>query len=130
MVLKRLKKYISFIIVALVALQVLNLGLYAQDFEVMPQYRGKNCNIINSVAEYVAEVVMNKFNAFPEKKEKPNQKEHDSNFKFQPFKIVLNKTNRSSQLSAQKACSYECFVVKHYSNHTTDILSPPPKAAC
>ena len=122
-----IKKYLSYFIVALVALQVLNLGLYAQDFEAAQQSNGKELNIINSVTEYVAEVVMQKHNAFPEKKEKPNQSDHESAYKFQPFKIFFRTINLPLQAAVAQHISYGSFIVNPYINHTTDITSPPPK---
>lgn len=109
-------------------MQVLNLGLYAQDFNTMGrQFDGTRPNIINSVTEYVAEVVMNKHNAFPEKKERPNQSDHIPIFKFQPFKIMFGSNNRTFEEAASNQKNYNRFVTNNYINHTTDITSPPPK---
>lgn len=129
--LKGFKKYISFFIVALVALQVLNLGLYAQDFETVPTANGKETNIINSVTEYVAEVVMKKKNAFPEKKEssnQSNQSSHEGLFKFQPFKISFNNSQEWQNVAIQAAPNYNIFFLVPYTNCDKDIVSPPPKA--
>ena len=128
LILATIKLYFSYFIVVLVALQVLNLGLYAQDFNTIGQDKyGYKPNIINSVTEYLAEVVMNKPNAFPEKKERPNQSDHESTYKFQPFKIYTSTVNQSLQFSAILNRKYAAFLVHHYNNHTTDITSPPPK---
>lgn len=127
-ILATIKLYFSNLIVVLVALQVLNLGLYAQDFITMGRDKdGCEPNIINSVTEYLAEVVMNKPNAFPERKERPNQSEHESTYKFQPFKIYTSTVSQSLQFSAILNRKYAAFLVHRYNNHTTDITSPPPK---
>ena len=123
-----LKRYYSHFIVLLVALQVLNLGLFAQDFDVIQQHNGTELNIINSITEYIAEVVMQKPNAFPEKKEKSNQSDHEVSYKFQPFKIYASTTNQVLSIAAILRRNYGNFVVDSYINHTTDITAPPPKS--
>ncbi len=123
----KLKTYFSYSFVVLVALQVLNLGLYAQDFETAKQCSGPEFNIINSVTEYIAEVRMQKRNAFPEKKEKSNQSEHESAYKFQPFKIYFKSVNIPSQVADIQHHNYGRFIVNAYSNQPSDITSPPPK---
>ena len=126
-----LRTYISNFIVALVALQVLNLGLFAQDFETALTANGKEINIINSVTEYVAEVMMKKKNAFPERKEasnQNNQSSHELLFKFQPFKIVCNNPQERQYIATQTAPNYNIFFLAPYTNCDKDIVSPPPKA--
>ena len=110
-------------------LQVLNLGLYAQDFENMAKDKnGDEPNIINSVTEYIAEVVMHKENAFPEKKEASNQSNsHDNLFKFQPFKIAIHHAAEMMNSLAKSEHKYNSFILSIYINHSTDIIAPPPK---
>lgn len=122
------KLYFSHFIVLLVALQILNLGLFAQDFDIVKQHNGVELNIINSVTEYVAEVVMQKRNAFPEKKEKSNQSDHESLYKFQPFKIYASNVTQALPVLAIMRHNYGNFIVNSYRNHTTDITAPPPKS--
>lgn len=124
-----IKKYLSFFIVMLVALQVLNLGLYAQDFSALERdVYGYKPNIINSVTEYVAEVVMNKHNAFPERRERPNQSDHNPVYKFQPFKIYASNADALHKHEIAISHNYAGYLVPAYINHTTDITSPPPKS--
>lgn len=110
-------------------LQVLNLGLYAQDFEnIAKDKNGNEPNIINSVTEYIAEVLMHKENAFPEKKESPNQSNsHDNLIKFQPFKIVINHNIHKLNLLAEAERKYNSFEPFFYTNFSPDIIAPPPK---
>ena len=126
--LSNLQKYLSNFIIALIALQVLNLGLYAQDFETVPVANGKQVNIINSVTEYVAEVVMQKKNAFPEKQESSNQSEHEAVYKFQPFKILFSSAPEQQYTVATPIINYNIFFIAPYTNCCKDIVSPPPKA--
>ena len=123
-----LRKYLSSFIIAVVALQVLNLGLYAQDFETIPTFNGKQTNIINSVTEYVAEVLMQKKNAFPEKKEASNQGGHEFVYKFQPFKILFSNSQEQQYIITSTATNYNIFSLVPYTDCYTDIVSPPPKA--
>ena len=123
-----LRKYISNFIIAVVALQVLNLGLYAQDFETVPSENNNQTNIINSVTEYVAEVVMEKQNAFPEKKEASSPGGHEAVYKFQPFKIFFSNVQEPQQIITSTVTSYNIFFLAPYTNCCTDIVSPPPKA--
>src|SRR5437763_16817553 len=111
-----LRKYISNFIITVVALQVLNLCLYAQDFETVPTANDKQTNIINSVTEYVAEVLMQKKNAFPEKKEAPNQGGHETVFKFQPFKILFSNTQEQQQVIISAVTNYNIFSLVPYIN--------------
>jgi hypothetical protein len=125
-----LRTYLSNFVIAVVALQVLNLGLYAQEFEAVPTVNGNETNIINSVTEYVAEVVMNKKNAFPEKKEASNQSSQDGHevlLKFQPFKILINQSQEQQYIITNDAHHYNIFFLAPYTNCCTDIVSPPPK---
>jgi len=126
-----LRKYISNFLIAVVALQVLNLGLYAQDFETVPTNNGRQTNIINSVTEYIAEVVMDKKNAFPEKKESSNQRDQSSHellFKFQPFKVPLSDSQEVQYVAIPTTPNYNIFFLAPYTNCYKDIVSPPPKA--
>ena len=110
-------------------LQVLNLGLYAQDFEnIAKDKNGNEPNIINSVTEYIAEVVMHKENAFPEKRESSNQSNnHDNLIKFQPFKIAIHHSADMLNSLAKSEHKYNSFVVCIYTNYSPDIVAPPPK---
>ncbi len=126
-----LKKYLSGLVIVVVALQVLNLGLYAQDFETVPVANGMEQNIINSVTEYIAEVVLHKVNAFPEKKESSTpggQGSHELLFKFQPFKIIILNSQERQYALIHPAKEYNCFCQPRYANQSKDIVSPPPKA--
>ncbi len=126
---RAVKTYFTYLIVSLVMLQVLNLGLYAQDFEnIAKDKNGNEPNIINSVTEYIAEVVMHKENAFPEKKESPNQSNsHDNLIKFQPFKITISSNFDKLSLLAKAEHKYNSFVLSIYTNFSPDIIAPPPK---
>ncbi|TKK66709.1 hypothetical protein FC093_16885 [Ilyomonas limi] len=129
--LTRLRTYLSNLIIAVVALQVLNLGLYAQNFETALTVNGKEINIINSVTEYVAEIVMQKKNAFPERKESSNQNNQNSHellFKFQPFKVPVNDLQDRQYVAAPTTPNYNIFFLAIYTNCDKDIVSPPPKA--
>lgn len=77
-------KNIKLIIIFILAILILNTGLIAQD---LTTNLSANQNIINSVTEYVAEVLLNKGNVFPENHnthhQKQNKQSHNSLFKVQ-----------------------------------------------
>ena len=67
-----LRNYIARFITLVVALQLLNLSIYAQDFHPLcGEGPGCGVNISETVVEYVVEVVLGHKNAIPE------QQEHD-----------------------------------------------------
>ena len=61
------KQYITRFITLLIALQLLNLSIYAQDFKPFAAEAGsEEANITETVAEYVVEVILGHKNAIPE----------------------------------------------------------------
>ena len=65
---RKLKLYIAKLLAFVVALQILNLSIYTQDFQpiLQPSNSIGEFNEYNSVIEYVAEVVLDQDNAVPE----------------------------------------------------------------
>jgi len=64
--LKKLRLHIARFVTLLVALQILNMGLFVQDFQYNISSSICDENVINSVVEYVSEVVLHEKNAMPE----------------------------------------------------------------
>jgi hypothetical protein len=72
--LKKLSLHIARIFTFLVALQILNMGFFVQDFVSLASPSSiSDHNVINSVVEYVSEVMLNKLNALPENNNKANK---------------------------------------------------------
>lgn len=59
----------------LVALQVLNMAFFVQDFQPLTSSSSSisDHNVINTIVEYVSEVVLEKVNAMPENNNKENK---------------------------------------------------------
>ena len=81
-------------ITLVVALQILNVSIYAQDIDMLSQKMlSRTSNEINSIAEYIGEVILKHANAFPEypndgHKDLQFSKHIDLNlFSFQQFKV-------------------------------------------
>jgi len=68
--------YIKRFLLLIIAMQILNLGLFAQELPVPVSQNIEEGNIINSVTEYIAEVVCKKKDAFPENNS--NEKKHQT----------------------------------------------------
>ena len=114
-------------ITLVVALQILNISIYAQDVDALCQ---KNVlmydNDINTVAEYIGEVLLKHTNAFPEypndgHKDLQFSKHIDINlFSFQHFKSKSSSTRKVEYLFPNKI-DYDFLFFK-------EINPPPPKA--
>lgn len=116
----------------ILAMQILNVGLFAQEF---PQnsISSNNLNIINSVTEYIAEVILEKTDAFPEN-QNSNHTKHSKNsnsflFKIQQFNLFS--LDHKSYVSNFKSSSLKIQYCKtsalQYSSVCFDITPPPPK---
>src|SRR4051794_25320867 len=70
-----LRIYIARSVTFIVAMQILNMGFFAQDFQQLSLTDSSlsDHNVINSVVEYVSEVVLEKVNAMPEGNNKSNK---------------------------------------------------------
>jgi len=117
-------------IILIVALQILNTGLFAQDFQVLKKVTstGEETNIINSVAEYVSEIVLQKTNSFPERKNTGNHHKHHLPVKAQTIKLIARENYlQPSQSPVVLTTTYESLQ-KPYLNFVREITPPPPKA--
>lgn len=112
----------------LVALQILNMGLFVQSIEPLasPSSISDN-NIINSVVEYVSEVMLNKINAIPESNNKANK--DLQNHKHIIVKMI--ELQKSSLAIAFKSDSFKIhspLSQSYYYRFYKEINPPPPKA--
>lgn len=111
----------------IVALQILNVSIYAQDVSWLQQEQTLSYNNeINSVAEYIGEVILKHTNAFPEypndgHKQMQFSKHIDLNiFVFQPFVIDASPGTFANYLYPHNT-DYSFLFFK-------EINPPPPKA--
>jgi hypothetical protein len=119
---------ISKFILSIVAMQILNLSIYAQFDPVQSGNTMGNLNSIDSVTEYVAEIMLHHTNAFPEfEKNGAHKDQHQhKNYSihlFNDFKKpatgyndALNKNNNGAVIK-----DYRYLFFK-------EINPPPPKA--
>ncbi|MFT4155894.1 hypothetical protein [Parafilimonas sp.] len=114
-------------IALVVALQILNISIYAQDMSWMQQkHTIFYYNEINCVAEYIGEIILKHHNQFPEypndgHKDFPFSKHIDlNNFSFQPFKAKATSPVNKEYLFPHKI-DYDFLFFK-------EINPPPPKA--
>ena len=117
-------------IILIVALQILNTGLFAQDFQALKNTTstGEETNIINSVAEYIGEVVLQKANSFPERKNTGSHHKHHVTVKAQTIKLIARENYlQPSQSPVVLKTTYESLQ-KPYLDFVREITPPPPKA--
>jgi hypothetical protein len=126
--LKKLRLHIARFVTLLVALQILNMGLFVQDFQYNISSSICDENVINSVVEYVSEVVLHEKNAMPE------YENGDHNKDLQPqkhiaVKIVEIKTPTLVVAPSLKHVKPNApFTENYYFQFCKEINPPPPKA--
>jgi hypothetical protein len=82
--------HIAKLLTFIVALQILNLSIFMQDFDPLnthPQTIGE-INEINSIVEYVAEVVLDHENALPEYEQENTEHKDLQSHKHMPIKLI------------------------------------------
>lgn len=129
----KMKKCIYYsknILLLIVALQIINIGLFAQDLSVC-NFKGNQLNIINSVTEFVAETVLKIEATFPENNF--HNKHHNKNRTAFVFKI--QQINLFKDQSQTYKFQEQSSIVKKYNILTENLLSdfvkeittPPPR---
>lgn len=126
---KNLRLHIARFATLLAALQILNMGFFVQDFQQLTS--SSLCisdhNVINSVVEFVSEVVLQKVNAIPE------SNNHNSK-DFQAHK------HSTMKMVGQQVCSVlvtplallqkkKSTLTHSYSYHFFEEINPPPPKA-
>src|SRR4051794_14590441 len=113
----------------LAALQILNMGLFVQDFQQLTSssLSISDHNVINSIVEYVSEVVLENVNAMPENN-------NNSNKDFQAHKHSTVKMIEQQELIfAIAPVAYKTRqnlpLADTYSYHFFEEINPPPPKA-
>ena len=122
-----INKHIARVITLLVALQLLNLSIYAQDFKPIYNEAGSDeTNITETVVEYVVEIILGHTNAIPEQR----QNHKDIHFhKHVSFKAIS--FTRPDILSASQLNMAKLPILLHESfedRYSQEINPQPPKA--
>ncbi len=118
------------ILLFLVALQMINIGLFAQD---MPVLTLQYSNQINSLTEYLAEVTLRIKDAFPEHGHHNKKDKHSSNtsLHLKTFQFHLFKP-KNSFICFEKSLDditilHKCPLPIFYKDFVVEIIAPPPK---
>ena len=125
---KRIFNQIKKILLFFVAMQILNTGLFAQDFPLVANGQ----NIINSATEFVAEIILNKVDSFPEQQQhRHTHNKHSHSFLLKVQQYVLFKHTPTIAYIATIPKSSKNEYAAHKSiqlkNIVFDITPPPPK---
>ncbi|MBS1639354.1 MAG: hypothetical protein JST94_10550 [Bacteroidetes bacterium] len=129
----KLKKIGIRIIVFVVAVQLLNIGLFAQNIPITLTANHQPLNVINSVTEYIAEVVLGKKDAIPETGSNGDHDKGEVTFvlKFLTFNLLYN--SNCSELTVSdllKNTLYNNYRQHNFTNWYAEIIPHPPKATC
>ena len=113
----------------LLALQIMNTGLFAQPFGTIV-LKNSSSNIINSLTEYTPEVLLQKKGGFPKnQKTNTDQKhKHNSHIKLHVVKAVCD--NKLTITAKSFLINTNLFYTNTfiYSSYAKEITPPPPKA--
>ena len=124
----KLYSYIAHTFTFLVALQILNMGLFVQDFDALNSSSSiSDQNIINTVVEYVSEVMLNKVNALPENNNKAN-KDLQVHKHFTVKLIELRKPFIAIPGLKFNSRIHYPLTESYYYQFCKEINPPPPKA--
>ncbi len=120
----RAKTYIARCITLLVAMQLLNLSIYAQDFRpIFNECGSDETNITETVVEYVVEVVLGHTNAIPE------QTQHHCFHKHLSLKAISVFGRYSVPKPQQHRLALTVPLQEPYDYlYLQEINPPPPKA--
>ena len=122
-----IQSHITRFITLLVALQLLNLSIYAQDFKPIYDEAGsEETNITETITEYVVEVLLGHKNAVPE------QSQHHKDLHFHKhtfFKAISVFTDyRLPDLQQHSSISAIPLQESYRYLYLQEINPPPPKA--
>lgn len=121
---KKFKQHIIRFVTLLVALQLLNLSIYAQNFKpIFVDTSSEQVNITETFTEFIVEVVLGHKNAIPE------QKQHHNFHKHISFKAIsLSTPYRLPELRQHSSICAVPIKESYCSLYLSEINPPPPKA--
>lgn len=118
---------VSRTILLLLAIQILNLSVNSIDFKPLATSDFTEFNDINTIAEYVSEIVLGHVNAFPEF-EKKTQKQSQLQ-KHITVKIINEATKNEAKYLLPTTIPYSTLLKDSYLyEYFNEINPPPPKA--
>lgn len=115
----------------IVVLQLLNIGLFSQNIPVEITSRNMgSSNIINSVTEYIAEVVLKKKDAFPENNNQSQDKSSSATHAFSKilaFNLFQIPTLIFTFNTEIQVAFFGIYKDKYNPAFVFEITPPPPK---
>jgi len=121
------KKHITRFITLLLALQLLNLSIYAQDFKPIFNEAGSDeTNITETIVEYVVEVVLGHTNAIPEQTQHHKDLHFHKHISFKAISIFP--VYHVAGLQQQNAASAVPLTEPYSYLYLQEINPPLPKA--
>lgn len=124
---KLLHTYLQRFVLLLVAVQVLNLSVYGQKFKESDSVG--NVNQIDSMIEYITEVVLDYKNAFPENGPHNHQSHTNHQAKYEGFNLI---TFLRKSPSIKRYCVAFAIHIPSKEEYkylfAREIIPPPPKA--
>lgn len=122
------KKYIIKFITLVVALQLLNLSIYAQDFKpLFINQETSEVNISETITEFVSEQLLGFVNSFPE------QTQHHKGFRFHKnisFKAITPLPTSVIIEIAYPLPKRIASLKEHFSSLFNQEINPPPPRNC
>ena len=127
--LKSFRLHIARLITFIAALQILNMSFFVQDFQQLATGSSSisDNNVINSVVEYVSEVLLQKVNAVPEHNNNAD-KDLQANKHF-GVKMVKHEQQTFSTTAFTNTLHHKYPFIDPYSYHFFSEINPPPPKA-
>src|SRR5690242_14428862 len=117
--------YISKFFLSIVAVQIFNLSIYAQFDSVQSSHTIGDFNSIDSIAEYVAEIILHHTDAFPEfEKQGTHKDQHQhKNFSIQLFNDLQKTVTSQNYLPLKSSIN---SISENYDYLFFKEINPPP----
>lgn len=126
-----IKLYLSRLAIFVVALQILNLSIFMQDFDPISTHRHTigEINEINSIVEFVAEIVLDNPNALPEYHQQNTDHTAMQVHKHAPVKMITFEELQPARVFYAAVREYIIPLKESYDFlFFREINPPPPKA--
>ena len=123
--LKTLRLHIARFFTFVVALQIINMGLFVQDFQYNISSSICDQNVINSVVEYVSEVVLNKTNSMPEYDTNNHNKDLQIH-KHAPIKLMEFEAHSFAVTVSPHIVVSNAPLIQNYCFQFCKEINPPP----
>ena len=129
---KKIRTYATRLVLLIIAVQVLNLSVYGGDFY-SGSYAAAQKNIgefnhIDSLIEYVSEIILDHKNAFPENGDHSRRSSSSHQMKHISIKMIEFKKTADTPLYTASVDMPQLFNEEYKNLIPSEINPPPPKA--